>query len=241
MQNRVATEKISLIANGVDPEMFQPRADGRAIRQELGLDGKFVVTYAGALGMANDIETILRAAALLLDDRTIHFVFVGGGKEQANLKKLARELNLENVTFAGGRAKNVMPDVLAASDACLATLKDIPMFRTTYPNKVFDYMAAGRPTILAIDGVIRDVVESAGGGVYVPPGDAAALAEAVRTLRANPDRGRSMGLAARRYVEQHFNRHTQSAEFADLLEHLSHRNGHATGESPVPEVRQTSA
>jgi glycosyltransferase involved in cell wall biosynthesis len=237
----IPIEKISLIANGVDPDMFQPLADGQAIRRELGLDGKFVVTYAGALGMANDIETILRAASRLLDDRTIHFVFVGGGKEQGNLRQLARTLKLDNVTFAGGRNKNVMPDVLAASDACLATLKDIPMFRTTYPNKVFDYMAAGRPTILAIDGVIRRVVEAAGGGVFVPPGDAAALAAAVRELRANPDRGRSMGLAASRYVRQHFNRHTQAAEFADLLEQLSHRNGRSTSEPPVPEVRQTCA
>ena len=237
----IPSEKISLIANGVDPDMFQPQAEGRAIRGQLGLDGKFVVTYAGALGMANDIETILQAAARLRDDRAIHFLFVGGGKEQANLEKLARELKLDNVTFAGGRPKNVMPDVLAASDACLATLKDIPMFRTTYPNKVFDYMAAGRPTILAIDGVIRHVVESAGGGIFVPPGDATALAEAVRSLRADPDRARSMGLAARRYVQQHFNRHTQAAEFADLLEQLSHRNGHPTSESPVSEVRQTCA
>jgi glycosyltransferase involved in cell wall biosynthesis len=237
----IAPEKISLIANGVDPDMFPPQSDGRAVRQQLRLDGKFVVTYAGALGMANDIDTILRAAAQLRDDLSIHFLFVGGGKEQANLEMLAQSLKLENVTFAGGRNKNEMPEILAASDACLATLKDIPMFRTTYPNKVFDYMAAARPTILAIDGVIREVVDRAEGGIFVPPGDAGALAEAVRSLRADPDRGRSMGLAARRYVEEHFNRHTQAEEFTDLLEQLSHRNGHISGEPPVPEVRQTCA
>jgi len=237
----IAPERISLIANGVDPDMFQPQADGQSVRQQLRLDGKFVVTYAGALGMANDIETILRAASQLRDDRSIHFLFVGGGKEQANLQKLAQSLNLENVTFAGGRNKNEMPEILAASDACLATLKNIPMFRTTYPNKVFDYMAAARPTILAIDGVIRDVVENAEGGIFVPPGDATALAEAVRSLRADPDRGRSMGLSARRYVQEHFNRHRQADDFADLLEHLSHSNGHISGEPPVPEIRQTCA
>ncbi len=152
-----------------------------------------------------------------------------------------RELKLDNVTFAGGRNKNVMPQVLAASDACVATLKDIPMFRTTYPNKVFDYMAAGRPTILAIDGVIRRVVDAAGGGIFVPPGDAAALAEAVRSLRADPERARSMGLAARRYVQQHFNRHVQSAQFADLVEQVARPNGLTKREPAVSEVRQTCA
>ena len=88
-------------------------------------------------------------------------------------------MKLTNVVFAGSRPKTNIPMILAASDACLAILMDIPMFRTTYPNKVFDYMAAEKPTILAIDGVIREVVEAAGGGLFVPPGDDEALAAAV--------------------------------------------------------------
>ncbi len=138
------------------------------VRRELGLGGScFVVTYAGALGMANDIPTVLRAAERLQDHRKIRFLFVGDGKEQPNLKKMAEEMKLSNVIFAGARPKADMPKILAASDACLAILMNIPMFRTTYPNKVFHYMAAERPTILAIDGVIRQVIESAGGGLYV--------------------------------------------------------------------------
>ena len=107
-----------------------------------------------------------------------------------------------------------MSGVLAASDVCLATLRDIPMFRMTYPNKVFDYMAAGRPIILAIDGVIRDVVEQAGGGICVQPGDAAAIAQAVRFLRDHRDQARQMGESARRYVTQRFDRD----EHARMLE-----------------------
>ena len=91
------------------------------------------------------------------------------------------------------------------------------MFRTTYPNKVFDYMAAGRPTILAIDGVIREVVESANGGIFVEPGNAEALAEAVRNLFENPEHAREMGLNARRYVEKYFDRMDQAIAFEKLL------------------------
>jgi glycosyltransferase involved in cell wall biosynthesis len=221
----IPEKKISLIPNGVDPDMFDPQADGRLVRDEFGLDGKFVVTYAGALGLANDIDTILRAAARLRDEPTIHFLLVGDGKERRQLEGQVERLSLSNVTFIGTRPKTDMPDILAASDACVATLKDIPMFRTTYPNKVFDYMAAGRPTLLAIDGVIRHVVEEAEGGVFVRPGDDAALANAIRSLSQDRQRNQAMGQAAREYVVQHFNRRQQAEQFIELLERLVESRG----------------
>ena len=220
----IAFEKISLIANGVDPTLFDPRLTGGDIRQELALGSDcFVVTYAGALGMANDIPTVLRAAERLRDHKNIQFLLVGDGKEQPNLKKMAEKRKLQNVIFAGARPKADMPRILAASDACLAVLMDIPMFRTTYPNKVFDYMAAERPTLLAIDGVIREVIEAAGGGLFVPPGDDEALAAAVLKLSSNPDLAREMGSAARSFVVHHFNRSDQSKEFVALVSRLGMR------------------
>ena len=122
------------------------------------------------------IQTFLRAAKHLLDKPDIRFLIVGDGKERPRLEKLARKWNLINVTFTGSRSKLKIPEILASSDVCVATLQDIPMFRTTYPNKVFDYMAAGRPVILAIDGVIREVIESANGGIFVHPGNDESLA-----------------------------------------------------------------
>jgi len=220
----VPESKVSFIANGVDPEMFATAIDGPtsengglAVRDEFHLHHKFLVTYAGAIGMANDLETVLHAADQLRDREDIHFLIVGDGKERENLECLHAKLRLTNVTFAGSRPKSQMPRYLAASDACLATLRDIPMFRTTYPNKVFDYMAAARPIVLGIDGVIREVVEAADGGVCVPPGDADALAQAVRQLADTPDRGRDMGRRAREYVALHFNRDQQADEFCRLM------------------------
>ncbi len=174
----IPARKITLIPNGVDPGMFDPHAAGNEVREEFKLNGQFVVTYAGALGLANDVPTLLRAAARLREQQHIRFLLVGDGKERSHLERMAKELGLPNVIFAGARPKSQMPAFLAASDVCVAILQNIPMFRTTYPNKVFDYMAAGRPTILAIDGVIREVVEAALGGIFVPPGDDAALAAA---------------------------------------------------------------
>jgi glycosyltransferase involved in cell wall biosynthesis len=220
VEKGVPFAKISFIANGVDPEMFDPAARGERLRAQWGAGDRFVVTYAGAMGLANDLVTVLRAAALLRDEPHIQFWLVGDGKERANLEAEAKKLSLPNVTFAGTRPKNEMGEVLAASDACLATLQDIPMFKTTYPNKVFDYMAAGRPTILGIDGVIRQVVEVAGGGVFVPPGCPEALAEAIRGLSRDRARARRMGAAARAYVVEHFDRRRQAEQFVELVQRV---------------------
>lgn len=213
----IAAERVTLIPNGVDPEMFTPHADGRRIRERLGLNGRFIVTYAGALGLANDIGTLLDAAALLRDRPEICVLLVGDGKERARLEASARERGLDNVIFAGAQPKADMAEWLAASDACVAILRDIPEFRTTYPNKVFDYMAAGRPTILAIEGVIGDVLREAGGGIIVGPGNSRALADAVLALQADPSAARAMGASARQLVDAKFNRADHARQFLELL------------------------
>jgi glycosyltransferase involved in cell wall biosynthesis len=114
-----------------------------------------------------------------------------------------------------------MAHALAAADACIAILKPIELYKTVYPNKVFDYMAAGRPVILAIDGVIREVVEGAGAGIFVPPGDAARLAEAINKLANDRQDAREMGLAGRRCVESRFNRPDLAGKLDNLLSGVS--------------------
>jgi len=222
LEKGIPAEKISFIPNGVDPSMFTPEATGEGIREEFGLQGKFVATYAGALGIANDIPTILRAAHHLQDsdNSTIHIVLVGDGKERINLERQAKGLQLTNVTFAGARPKQEMTDFLAASDIGLATLQNIPMFSMTYPNKVFDYMAAARPTVLGIDGVIRKVVEAADGGLFVQPENDKELADTLQQLSQQPDRVRKMGASARQYVKLHFNRADQAQQFVELVQKI---------------------
>jgi glycosyltransferase involved in cell wall biosynthesis len=217
----VSAAKISFIASAADVDLYDPAADGKRFREEVGLNGHFVVTYAGTMGPSHGLETAIDAASMVQDDPDIHFLFVGDGKQRGKLEAQAKSLELRNVTFAGTRPKERIPEVLAASDACLAILLNIPMFRTTYPNKVFDYMAAGRPTVLVIDGVIREVVESARGGVFVSPGDAGKLAEAVRWLKENREQAAAMGIAARQHVERHFHPETQAQLFIALAQSMA--------------------
>jgi len=161
---------------------------------------------------------VIRVADRLRDSSSIVFLIAGDGKERLNLEADAEQRGLKNVIFTGTLSKTEVAEVLAASDACIAILKDIPMFRTTYPNKVFDYMAAGRPTLLAINGVIRKVVEDSSSGLFVPPGDDTALARALLSLADNRPEARDMGLRGREFVTKHFNRDQQAAEFLSLVE-----------------------
>ena len=104
--------------------------------------------------------------------------------------------------------------------AGLAILKPIDEYKTTYPNKVFDYMAAGKPVILAIDGVIREVVEAGGCGIFAQPGDPSALVHAVQVLAADRARSRQMGLAGRQYLEKHFDRSALADKLVAIMESM---------------------
>ena len=218
----VPANKITYIPYGTDVDMFNPNVDGLSVRRKLGLEDKFVVLYAGALGQANDIYTVLCAAEHLNDENQICFVFWGDGKERPNLQSEAERLNLQNVIFAGVCPKKEMPFVIASSDVCLAILQNVPMFRTTYPNKVFDYMAAARATVLVIDGVIREVIESSNGGVFVEPANHELLAKTILELSKDPQRVKQMGANARTYLVQHLDRRDKLDETLKLLMRLVH-------------------
>ncbi len=216
--------QVELIPNGADPAMFAPDSRGGEFRARHGLNDKFVALYAGAHGLSNDLGVVLEAACLLKDQDHVRFVLVGDGKEKAKLQKQAASLGLDNLLFLPAVPKSGMAAVLSASDACIAILKPVEMYKTTYPNKVFDYMAAGRPVVLAIDGVIREVVESAQAGLYSSPGDPAALAGAVRTLAADPALARGQGKAGLQFIQDHFDRGQLAHQLTILIEDMSKNN-----------------
>ena len=176
-----------------------------------------MVTYAGAIGPANDIPTNVPGAERMRYKPEIHFLLVGGGKALEEVRAMAEERKLDNVTIAGIRQKSEMADVLAASNACVATLQNIPMFKMTYPNKIFDYMAARKPIVLGIDGVIRKVVEEGNGGIFVDPGDKQ-LADTVVWMYENQEEAAQMGVSGCQFVADNFNRENDARNFCDLIE-----------------------
>ena len=216
-------KRITLIPNGADPSMFDPKNQGETFRQSNGLKDKFVVLYAGAHGMSNDL-TVLLECANLLKNQNIQIVLVGDGKEKAALVDQAQEMGLANVTFLPSVPKTEMAEVLAGADVCVAILKPLDDYKRTYPNKVFDYMAAGRPVALAIDGVIRDVVEAAGCGYFAEPGNPFALLEAIEKLAGDKNKAREMGLCGRKYLEENFSRERFAGQLVNLLYEIIHNN-----------------
>jgi glycosyltransferase involved in cell wall biosynthesis len=199
-------EKIFLIPNGVDTDMFQPGEKNNSFRKEHKLENKFIAMYAGAHGQANNLQTVIEAASLLKDNQEIIFLLVGDGKEKNNLIELKDKYGLINVLFIEAQPKEKMPEICRATDVCLAILENREAFKTVYPNKVFDYMSAARPTILAIDGVIREVIEQAEAGIYVPPENPQVLAQTVLKLYNDREIMEKYGQNARKYVMDNFER-----------------------------------
>jgi glycosyltransferase involved in cell wall biosynthesis len=214
--------KIVFVPNGADVERFFPRPKDNDIRKAYGWGNRFVVLYAGAHGRANALKQLVEAAALLGDRSDILIACAGDGPERESLERQARERHLTNIVFLGAQPKERMPDLVAACDVGAAVLQDNPTFRTVYPNKVFDYMAAERPTLLAIDGVARQLVcDEAKAGVFAQPENASALASAISSLASDPDGCAGMGRNGRAWVLKHATREALARRYLEVLSSIA--------------------
>ncbi len=177
----MAPSKLHVIPNGVsDDALLEPMTGPPDVIATAVADSAFTIGFVGTLGMANALETLIGAARLLGQER-IRFVIVGHGPDTERLRTLAA--GLDNVVFTGPVAKGDVPATLRAFDACYVGYHRSPLYRFGIaPNKVYDYMAAGRPVILAAEAA-NDVVADAKAGITVPPDDPEALAQGIRSLR----------------------------------------------------------
>ncbi|MDQ3224336.1 MAG: glycosyltransferase family 4 protein, partial [Gemmatimonadota bacterium] len=196
----VPREKLKVIKNGVDLELFKPSARENAVRSELGLrPSDFMCLYVGTHGMAHGLSTMIEAADRVRERQDIRFVFVGEGADKPALKKLAAEKQLRNVTFVDKQSRERIPEFLAASDLNLVLLRDTPLFRTVLPSKIFEIMGSGRPIALGVDGEARELLAAAGAGVFVPPEDAGRLAEEIVRLAGQRGDLVRMGMSGRAF------------------------------------------
>ena len=228
IQLRCPEKPVKLIPNGVDLDLFVRSSGGELmerddLRSDFGLEGKFVVGYAGLMGLAQDLDTVLQSAQMLTAFPEIVFVLVGEGPELSRLKSEVQSRNLGNVQFVPIQPANRMPRLLASFDAALVPLKRLPLFRAARPSKMFEAMGAGIPIICSVDGEARRIVEDSAGGIYVEPQDASQMANAVLSLYLNPSKKASLGENGRRYVSMHFDRRVAAEEFENLLIANSYR------------------
>jgi colanic acid biosynthesis glycosyl transferase WcaI len=222
----VSPEKISVVENGVETDLFSPEGgDGeRDFAPEL--QNRFVVSYIGTQGVAHGLETVFRAAEMLSERLPdVLFLFVGEGADKERLMVRAREVGLTNVCFLPQQPRARIPALVRRSDVCLVLLRKAEVFKTVIPTKMLEFMACGRPVILAVDGQARQIVEEAGAGLCIEPEDSQALAEAVTKLYLDaPLRGK-LGANGRRYIVEKLSRKSTAGKYIEVLKGLLLRKG----------------
>jgi glycosyltransferase involved in cell wall biosynthesis len=220
IRSRCPQKRVELITNGVDLEAFVSPSVARqapGLKKEFSLAGKFVVGYAGLHGLAQSLETVIRAAQILADHQDIVFAFFGDGPEKAKLVQMVERIALGNLRFYPTQPRERMPEITTLLGASLIPLRRLDIFKGALPSKMFEAMAAGVPVIVSIEGEARTLVESAGAGICVEPENPQAMAEAILRLYENPEYRERLGQNGRRCVLELFDRRAIARTYENLL------------------------
>ena len=227
---RVPGEKIDVVENGVETDLFRPtdRAASAALRKQLGIESRFTVSYVGTMGMAHGLETLLDAAARLQsEDPAILFLVIGEGAEKQRIKGLAQSRVLTNIRFLDQQAREKIPALISASDCCLVLLKKTDVFKKVIPTKMLEFMSCARPIIVAVEGQAQHILEEADAGVAIEPENSDALACAIHQLAADTGLARKLGENGRAYILKKFARSSTAQKYIRILERLVLRNATA--------------
>lgn len=189
------------------------------LRLPSGSGSPFTLMYAGAHNVANNLETVLEAAAILKEQgysERIRFRFVGDGPQKSYLLNIAQEKRIHNISFEDQVPKCQIYSVLQQADAFLMSTRKTTLYKYgVSPNKLHDYMAVARPTIVAMDS-FNNPVAQAGAGLVVPPERPDELAEAIKEIYGLPPGARNaMGIRGRKFVEE-------NNDFSQLAVRLEH-------------------
>jgi glycosyltransferase involved in cell wall biosynthesis len=228
---RVPEEKIQIVQNGVETVLFSPQERSQEVTNRVGLEGKFVVSYIGTVGLAHGLETIIEAAGQL--QRTapeVLFMLVGEGADRERIVAIAESRNIRNIRFVPQQPRETIPAYISASDVCVVTLKASEVFETVIPTKMLEFMSCARPVILAVKGQAQRVLEAAGGGICIEPEDVQALCAAILRLRQLPALRAEMGRSGRSYILRELSRERTAQQYLGVLAKLT---GELSGKAAV--------
>jgi glycosyltransferase involved in cell wall biosynthesis len=216
----VSAGRLAVVPNGVDLEVFSPGPADEGVLAEPGLQGQFVLLYSGAHGISQGLARVLDAAELLRDVERVRFLFVGDGAEKEALMAQAKNRALLNVVFLPPVAREKMPALYRSASACLVPLRDIPLFRTFIPSKMFEVLGCGRPIVASLAGEAAEILKRSGAALVVPPEDAEALAAGVRRLAGDEGLCARLGAAGPGFVAAHYDRRRLADEYLELLQRV---------------------
>lgn len=219
---KVPAEKLVVIPACVDTQFFQPQPRENAFRERWGLQGKFVVLYAGNIGFSQGLEIVLEAARQLEDHAEIQFVIVGEGATKGELQARAAELGLRNVQFHPFQPREDVPQIYAMADACLVTLKK-DVVAESVPSKTYTIMACGRPIIAVVNrySEAASLITNAECGLCIEPEDTAGLAEAVLELNHNRALRAHMETQARAAAVSRYDRQVASDLYQTMIRKIA--------------------
>jgi glycosyltransferase involved in cell wall biosynthesis len=215
----IDAEKVTVIPNASDLDLFHPDLDGSAARERLGLGDRFAAVYFGAMGLANGLDYVVEAGRILATRGREDIVLVlhGGGGKRAELQDLAREYKLRNIVFSDLVAdKEEVARIVAGCNACL-TIYRATKEQTWSPNKLFDALAAGKPVLINVAGWLGNLVESNGCGRVVAAERPEALANALEELAGDRALCQEMGRNARALAQRQFDRRLLAARLEEVL------------------------
>ena len=220
----VPEEKMSVVMNGTDLEVYSPREKNAELLKRYGLEGKFVVSYIGTVGMACGLEVVLEVAENLTQRHRgtelgkVVFVIVGDGAYREKLEAEAKRRRLDNVVFTGRQPKSSMPDWVSSSDASLVHLKKTELFTTVMPSKIFESAGCKRPIIMGVDGFAKKLVMDAEAGLDMQPENAESLVECVKSLVEDPALRCKLGENAYNNIAKVYNRDQQAEDYLRIIE-----------------------
>lgn len=246
LKRGVPPEKISIVMNGVDTEMFVPRQPDRILKKQLGLDGKFVCSYIGTIGMACALDIVIHAAQILRarKRRDIAFLLVGDGAVRESLESEAKRLHLGGIVFTGRQDKSLVPAFFSISDVCLVHLIKHDFFTTVTPSKIFEAAGMAKPIVIGVPGDAAELVQKAHAGVQIEPENAEQLVDAIVKLAANPSLCQQYGESGRQYVLEHFDRDNLAVKYLGIITSIVNSQADAaslTGATIVETTKDTGS
>ena len=217
IERGVPARKVVTIRNGADVEFWQPIEFPGILRKNLELEGRFVVLYIGAHGISHALGSILESAGRLRNQENIQFLFVGEGAEKEQVIRQAEEARLENVHFLDPVDKHAVREFYAVADVCLVPLRDIPLFESFIPSKMFEIMSMARPIIGSVRGETAGILRESGGALVVEPEDSQAIAQAVLWIYEHPDEAQAMGQRGRQFMANNYSRRSLAELYVEVM------------------------
>ena len=225
MDRGVADENIELIYNGIDPAMFKPREPNHELLKKHNLDGHFTVAYVGTLGLAHGLTLLVDVAERLKDRTELRFVLIGDGADRGKLEEDIARRGLNNIVMLGLQPREAMPDWIASIDLLLVMLRDLPVFETVIPSKIFEFLAQERPVVLAAKGEIRRMMEEANGAFVIDPEAEDQMVHAIEAVMSDPASAQRRAESGRRWVDEGFIRDDLARKMATFLERVLEQSG----------------